>query len=107
MFALEMLLKLLAFGPLGYIQNPYNIFDGIIVVIRWVTTAWEPTGAGEALARQCQETAPHTQQSPSQQERPCQQHFMGWDVLGQDPHPSPQALSGTHRYVSCNSGESL
>lgn len=36
MFALEMLLKLLACGPLGYIRNPYNIFDGIIVVIRWV-----------------------------------------------------------------------
>lgn len=35
MFALEMLLKLLACGPLGYIRNPYNIFDGIIVVIRW------------------------------------------------------------------------
>lgn len=58
MFALEMLLKLLAFGPLGYIRNPYNIFDGIIVVIRWVPTSWEPTGAGEALACQCQETAP-------------------------------------------------
>ena len=38
MFALEMLLKLLACGPLGYIRNPYNIFDGIIVVIRWVPT---------------------------------------------------------------------
>lgn len=34
MFALEMLLKLLAFGIWGYIKNPYNIFDGIIVVIR-------------------------------------------------------------------------
>lgn len=34
MFALEMLLKLLACGPLGYIRNPYNIFDGIVVVIR-------------------------------------------------------------------------
>lgn len=34
MFALEMLLKLLAFGIFGYIKNPYNIFDGIIVVIR-------------------------------------------------------------------------
>ncbi|XP_063790950.1 voltage-dependent T-type calcium channel subunit alpha-1H isoform X2 [Pseudophryne corroboree] len=33
MFALEMLLKLLAFGIFGYIKNPYNIFDGIIVVI--------------------------------------------------------------------------
>ena len=42
MFALEMLLKLLACGPLGYIRNPYNIFDGIIVVIRWVPSspAW-------------------------------------------------------------------
>lgn len=36
MFALEMLLKLLAFGLFGYIKNPYNIFDGIIVVIRSV-----------------------------------------------------------------------
>lgn len=34
MFALEMVLKLLAFGLWGYIKNPYNIFDGIIVVIR-------------------------------------------------------------------------
>ncbi|KAH0632051.1 hypothetical protein JD844_020081 [Phrynosoma platyrhinos] len=30
MFALEMVLKLLAFGIWGYIKNPYNIFDGII-----------------------------------------------------------------------------
>lgn len=36
MFALEMLLKLMAFGIWGYIKNPYNIFDGIIVVIRSV-----------------------------------------------------------------------
>jgi len=34
MFVLEMLFKLLAFGTFGYIKNPYNIFDGIIVVIR-------------------------------------------------------------------------
>ncbi|XP_075929779.1 voltage-dependent T-type calcium channel subunit alpha-1I-like isoform X1 [Petromyzon marinus] len=32
-FALEMLIKLLAFGLLGYIRNQYNIFDGIIVII--------------------------------------------------------------------------
>ncbi|XP_038618740.1 LOW QUALITY PROTEIN: voltage-dependent T-type calcium channel subunit alpha-1H-like [Tachyglossus aculeatus] len=32
-FALEMLLKLLACGPIGYVKNPYNIFDGVIVVI--------------------------------------------------------------------------
>lgn len=35
LFALEMLLKLLVYGPFGYIKNPYNIFDGIIVVIRY------------------------------------------------------------------------
>uniref|UniRef100_A0A8C4N2X3 Ion transport domain-containing protein n=1 Tax=Eptatretus burgeri TaxID=7764 RepID=A0A8C4N2X3_EPTBU len=34
MFALEMVLKLLAFGPFGYIRSQYNIFDSIIVIIR-------------------------------------------------------------------------
>lgn len=34
MFVLEMIFKLMAFGIFGYIKNPYNIFDGIIVVIR-------------------------------------------------------------------------
>uniref|UniRef100_G1PH91 Ion transport domain-containing protein n=1 Tax=Myotis lucifugus TaxID=59463 RepID=G1PH91_MYOLU len=43
MFALEMLLKLLACGPLGYIQNPYNIFDGVIVVI----SVWEIIGQAD------------------------------------------------------------
>ena len=36
MFALEMVLKLLAFGPFGYIRSQYNIFDSIIVIIRSV-----------------------------------------------------------------------
>uniref|UniRef100_A0A8C2UKP3 Voltage-dependent T-type calcium channel subunit alpha-1G n=1 Tax=Coturnix japonica TaxID=93934 RepID=A0A8C2UKP3_COTJA len=40
MFALEMLLKVLVYGPFGYIKNPYNIFDGIIVVI----SVWEIVG---------------------------------------------------------------
>ncbi|KAK2097235.1 Voltage-dependent T-type calcium channel subunit alpha-1H [Saguinus oedipus] len=43
MFALEMLLKLLACGPLGYIRSPYNIFDGIIVVI----SVWEIVGQAD------------------------------------------------------------
>ncbi|XP_070617570.1 LOW QUALITY PROTEIN: voltage-dependent T-type calcium channel subunit alpha-1H [Erythrolamprus reginae] len=43
MFALEMLLKLLAFGIWGYIKNPYNIFDGIIVVI----SVWEIIGQAD------------------------------------------------------------
>ncbi|XP_030067538.1 voltage-dependent T-type calcium channel subunit alpha-1H isoform X2 [Microcaecilia unicolor] len=43
MFALEMLLKLLAFGLFGYIKNPYNIFDGIIVII----SVWEIIGQSD------------------------------------------------------------
>ncbi|KAF3687867.1 Voltage-dependent T-type calcium channel subunit alpha-1H [Channa argus] len=34
LFGLEMLLKLLALGLFGYIKNPYNGFDSIIVIIR-------------------------------------------------------------------------
>uniref|UniRef100_A0A3B5BNM1 Voltage-dependent T-type calcium channel subunit alpha n=1 Tax=Stegastes partitus TaxID=144197 RepID=A0A3B5BNM1_9TELE len=40
LFALEMLLKVLVYGPFGYIKNPYNVFDGIIVVI----SVWEIVG---------------------------------------------------------------
>uniref|UniRef100_A0A8C8RQM1 Calcium voltage-gated channel subunit alpha1 H n=1 Tax=Pelusios castaneus TaxID=367368 RepID=A0A8C8RQM1_9SAUR len=43
MFALEMVLKLLAFGLFGYIKNPYNIFDGIIVII----SVWEIIGQSD------------------------------------------------------------
>ncbi|XP_058142713.1 LOW QUALITY PROTEIN: voltage-dependent T-type calcium channel subunit alpha-1H [Dasypus novemcinctus] len=43
LFALEMALKLLACGPLGYIRNPYNIFDGVIVVI----SVWEIVGQAD------------------------------------------------------------
>uniref|UniRef100_A0A8C1XHP8 Calcium channel, voltage-dependent, T type, alpha 1H subunit a n=1 Tax=Cyprinus carpio TaxID=7962 RepID=A0A8C1XHP8_CYPCA len=43
MFVLEMLFKLLAFGMFGYIKNPYNIFDGIIVVI----SVWEIIGQAD------------------------------------------------------------
>ncbi|XP_049759087.1 voltage-dependent T-type calcium channel subunit alpha-1H isoform X1 [Elephas maximus indicus] len=43
LFALEMLLKLLACGLLCYIRNPYNIFDGVIVVI----SVWEIIGQAD------------------------------------------------------------
>ncbi|XP_036861567.2 voltage-dependent T-type calcium channel subunit alpha-1H isoform X1 [Manis javanica] len=42
-FSLEMLLKLLACGPLGYVRSPYNIFDGVIVVI----SVWEIIGQAD------------------------------------------------------------
>ena len=31
-----MLGKILAFGPYGYIKDAYNLFDGVIVVVRYV-----------------------------------------------------------------------
>uniref|UniRef100_A0A6Q2YMN1 Voltage-dependent T-type calcium channel subunit alpha-1H n=1 Tax=Esox lucius TaxID=8010 RepID=A0A6Q2YMN1_ESOLU len=43
MFVLEMMFKLLAFGMFGYIKNPYNIFDGIIVII----SVWEVIGQAD------------------------------------------------------------
>lgn len=33
-FAVEMLLKIIAEGPFGYIANGFNVFDGIIVILR-------------------------------------------------------------------------
>ncbi len=41
LFSLEMLLKLMALGLFGYIKNPYNGFDSVIVIIRW--------GSGEGI----------------------------------------------------------
>lgn len=52
-FALEMLLKLLACGPLGYVRSPYNIFDGVIVVIRWVGAAPGCACGGWGPGRPC------------------------------------------------------
>lgn len=34
LFAVEMLLKLVADGLLGYIRDGFNVFDGFIVVLR-------------------------------------------------------------------------
>lgn len=47
MFTLEMILKLTAFGFFEYLRNPYNIFDGIIVIIRWVVSQLDYGGGGE------------------------------------------------------------
>ncbi|KAM9793054.1 voltage-dependent T-type calcium channel subunit alpha-1I [Neosynchiropus ocellatus] len=33
MFSLEMILKITAFGSFNYLRNPYNVFDGVIVII--------------------------------------------------------------------------
>lgn len=33
-FAVEMLLKVIAEGPFGYVSNGFNVFDGAIVILR-------------------------------------------------------------------------
>lgn len=33
-FAVEMLLKIIAEGPFKYVANGFNVFDGIIVILR-------------------------------------------------------------------------
>ena len=35
-FGIEMVLKLIGMGPYGYIKDPFNIFDGFIVIMRLV-----------------------------------------------------------------------
>ena len=40
-FTVEMIVKLIALGPMYYIQGRWNIFDGIIVVISLVDTGLE------------------------------------------------------------------
>jgi hypothetical protein len=34
-FAIEMLLKVIAEGPLNYVGNGFNVFDGVIVILRY------------------------------------------------------------------------
>ncbi|KAM7010209.1 voltage-dependent T-type calcium channel subunit alpha-1H-like [Tautogolabrus adspersus] len=43
LFSLEMLLKVMAFGLFGYLKNPYNGFDSVIVII----SVWEIVGEAE------------------------------------------------------------
>lgn len=33
-FAIEMILKIIADGLFGYISNGFNVFDGVIVILR-------------------------------------------------------------------------
>lgn len=34
-FAVEMFLKIIAEGPFKYISNGFNVFDGVIVILRY------------------------------------------------------------------------
>ena len=37
-FLLEMILKMIALKPRGYIKSPWNIFDGVVAVISLIDT---------------------------------------------------------------------
>lgn len=37
LFAFEMVLKILAEGPFSYIKSGLNLFDGFIVILRYVS----------------------------------------------------------------------
>lgn len=54
-FYLEMVLKLIAFGPRGYVKSRWNIFDGFIVIISIVDLILELSkignGAGLSVLR--------------------------------------------------------
>jgi len=39
LFVVEMAMKIIAEGPFGYIRSIYNLFDGFIVILRFVVYA--------------------------------------------------------------------
>ncbi|XP_061770675.1 voltage-dependent T-type calcium channel subunit alpha-1I-like [Nerophis ophidion] len=49
MFSLEMILKLTAFGSFSYLRNPYNVFDGVIVIISVCEIAGQSDGGLSVL----------------------------------------------------------
>ncbi|XP_038064371.1 voltage-dependent T-type calcium channel subunit alpha-1I-like isoform X5 [Patiria miniata] len=49
LFALEMLLKLMAYGVVGYIRNGFNVFDGIIVIVSVVEIMQQGSGGLSVL----------------------------------------------------------
>ncbi|XP_065163665.1 voltage-dependent T-type calcium channel subunit alpha-1H isoform X3 [Atheta coriaria] len=46
-FAVEMLLKVIAEGPFGYVSNGFNVFDGAIVILSAVEIFQKFTGDGQ------------------------------------------------------------
>ncbi|XP_049799603.1 voltage-dependent T-type calcium channel subunit alpha-1G [Schistocerca nitens] len=46
-FAVEMMLKIIAEGPFGYISNGFNVFDGVIVVLSVIEMCQTYLGEGE------------------------------------------------------------
>ncbi|KAH3871517.1 hypothetical protein DPMN_034720 [Dreissena polymorpha] len=51
MFAVEMVLKLLAYGIFGYIKDGFNVFDGAIVILSLVEILNQDGGSGLSVLR--------------------------------------------------------
>jgi hypothetical protein len=49
-FIVEMTLKILSLGPIGYLRDKMNLFDGIIVVLSIVEMAFLSGGSGKAIS---------------------------------------------------------
>ncbi len=45
-FAFEMVIKLIAFGVIGYVRDAFNLFDGILVVVSLVGMIYEMVSSG-------------------------------------------------------------
>jgi len=41
LFAIEMLVRILAYGPVGYLRDPMNDFDAIVVILSLVEAGFE------------------------------------------------------------------
>eukprot|EP00057_Strongylocentrotus_purpuratus_P018614 XP_011673088.1 PREDICTED: voltage-dependent T-type calcium channel subunit alpha-1G [Strongylocentrotus purpuratus] len=49
LFALEMILKIIAYGPVGYVSNGFNVFDGLIVIVSVVEVLQDGSGGLSVL----------------------------------------------------------
>ncbi len=46
-----MLLKIIAEGPLNYIGNGFNVFDGVIVILRYILKLNDPLNYGWSITQ--------------------------------------------------------
>jgi hypothetical protein len=50
-YLIEMILKLLGFGIIGYLGDPFNLFDGTIVIISILEFVLQSESSGFAILR--------------------------------------------------------
>ena len=52
-FALEMVIKIVGLKPRGYVQDSFNIFDGVVVIISLIELAAADSGGNLSVLRSC------------------------------------------------------